>query len=136
MKKNLKMGKATVFLVFLAVVVGTAGIIVAPPVAQFRAGCAPFFLKNIEYSSIAAKVGAEVPVVKRKKNYQPKNCPGVPLAGYNHGERRVPHWPLPVKTKYTYFMTPSQGGCTSTFHMSSLNLLSSKFWIRSGARPW
>lgn len=26
---------------------------------------------------------------------------GVPLAGYNHGERRVPHWPEPQETKYT-----------------------------------
>ena len=26
---------------------------------------------------------------------------GVPLAGYNHGERRVPDWPLVEETKYT-----------------------------------
>ena len=26
---------------------------------------------------------------------------GVPLAGYNHDERRVPHWPLGEETKYT-----------------------------------
>lgn len=44
----------------------------------------------------AAKVDATLPV-------------GAPLAGYNHGERRVPHWPDPVFTKYTTFMTPSQG---------------------------
>lgn len=30
----------------------------------------------------AAKVDLQIPV-------------GVPLAGYNHGQRRVPHWPLP-----------------------------------------
>jgi len=34
---------------------------------------------------------------------------GVPLAGYNHGARRVPFWPLPYFTEYTTFMTPSQG---------------------------
>ena len=34
---------------------------------------------------------------------------GVPLAGYNHGPRRVPHWPIPEFKKYSNFMTPSQG---------------------------
>ena len=30
----------------------------------------------------SAKVDLQIPV-------------GVPLAGYNHGQRRVPHWPIP-----------------------------------------
>ncbi len=34
---------------------------------------------------------------------------GVPLAGYNHGARRVKNWPLPHITPYTAFMTPSTG---------------------------
>lgn len=34
---------------------------------------------------------------------------GVPLAGYNHGARRVPYWPLPSFAKYTTWMTPSKG---------------------------
>jgi len=34
---------------------------------------------------------------------------GVPIAGYNHGDRRVPQWPKPLFTKYTSWMTPSQG---------------------------
>jgi len=34
---------------------------------------------------------------------------GVPLAGYNHGKRRVPHWPLPSFNNYTTFMEPSVG---------------------------
>jgi neutral ceramidase len=34
---------------------------------------------------------------------------GVPLAGYNHGKRRVPFWPVPEFTKYTSWMTPSTG---------------------------
>jgi hypothetical protein len=34
---------------------------------------------------------------------------GVPLAGYNHGVRRVPHWPLPEIKEYTTFMMPSVG---------------------------
>ncbi|KNC56090.1 uncharacterized protein AMSG_02103 [Thecamonas trahens ATCC 50062] len=34
---------------------------------------------------------------------------GIPLAGYNHGDRRVPKWPLPQKRKYTTFMMPSVG---------------------------
>jgi len=34
---------------------------------------------------------------------------GIPLAGFNHGDRRVPHWPLPEFKKYTTFMTPSTG---------------------------
>ncbi|EGD78316.1 hypothetical protein PTSG_09383 [Salpingoeca rosetta] len=34
---------------------------------------------------------------------------GVPLAGYNHGDRRVPYWPIPNNTAYTTFMTPSVG---------------------------
>jgi neutral ceramidase len=33
----------------------------------------------------------------------------VPLAGINHGERRVKDWPIPKPTKYTTWMTPSQG---------------------------
>ena len=34
---------------------------------------------------------------------------GAPLAGYNHGERRVKNWPVPHFTKYTTFMNPSVG---------------------------
>lgn len=34
---------------------------------------------------------------------------GAPLAGYNHGERRVKNWPIPHFTKYTTFMNPSVG---------------------------
>jgi len=34
---------------------------------------------------------------------------GVPLAGYNHGARRVPDWPVPKKTAYTTFMMPATG---------------------------
>jgi len=34
---------------------------------------------------------------------------GAPLAGYNHGDRRVPNWPLFQMTPFTSWMTPSQG---------------------------
>jgi len=34
---------------------------------------------------------------------------GAPLAGYNHGDRRVPYWPLPRLLNYTTFMSPSIG---------------------------
>ncbi|KAL9654538.1 hypothetical protein ABK040_006603 [Willaertia magna] len=34
---------------------------------------------------------------------------GTPLAGYNHGPRRVKSWPWPHVTKYTSFMSPSEG---------------------------
>lgn len=34
---------------------------------------------------------------------------GAPLAGYNHGARRVPKWPIPHFGKYTTFMMPSTG---------------------------
>ena len=34
---------------------------------------------------------------------------GVPLAGINHGDRRVKDWPIPKPTKYTTWMTPSVG---------------------------
>ncbi|KJE90076.1 hypothetical protein CAOG_01451 [Capsaspora owczarzaki ATCC 30864] len=40
---------------------------------------------------------------------------GVPLGGYNHGERRVPNWPLPIRTNYTYWMTPSVGHLDPTW---------------------
>ena len=44
----------------------------------------------------ASKVDLEIPV-------------GVPLSGYNHGTRRVPHWPLKEVTEYTSYMMPSKG---------------------------
>ena len=31
------------------------------------------------------------------------------MAGYNHGPRRVPYWPLPRPDVYTTFMMPSTG---------------------------
>jgi hypothetical protein len=34
---------------------------------------------------------------------------GVPLAGYNHGDRRVPLWPLPEFGPYTTWMTGNTG---------------------------
>lgn len=34
---------------------------------------------------------------------------GVPLAGYNHGARRVKNWPIPDPKDYTFWMTPSVG---------------------------
>jgi hypothetical protein len=34
---------------------------------------------------------------------------GIPLAGFNHGARRVKDFPLPVPLQYTTFMTPSAG---------------------------
>jgi hypothetical protein len=34
---------------------------------------------------------------------------GAPLAGFNFGARRVPHWPIPEFKEYTTFMTPSVG---------------------------
>lgn len=34
---------------------------------------------------------------------------GIPLAGFNHGQRRVPYWPIPDPTPYTTWMTPSTG---------------------------
>ncbi len=34
---------------------------------------------------------------------------GAPLAGINHGGRRVKDWPIPKPTKYTTWMTPSTG---------------------------
>lgn len=34
---------------------------------------------------------------------------GTPLAGFNHGDRRVPHWPLPHVREFTTFMMPSTG---------------------------
>jgi len=44
----------------------------------------------------AAKVNGSLPI-------------GVPLAGYNHGARRVELWPLPDPKAYTTWMMPSQG---------------------------
>jgi hypothetical protein len=44
----------------------------------------------------AAKVDCSLPV-------------GVPLAGINHGGRRVKDFPIPKPTKYTTWMTPSTG---------------------------
>ena len=44
----------------------------------------------------AAKVDATLPI-------------GTPLAGFNWGPRRVPHWPLPEIREYTTFMMPSTG---------------------------
>lgn len=44
----------------------------------------------------ASKVDLQIPV-------------GVPLAGYNHGTRRVPHWPLKEVKEYTSYMMPSVG---------------------------
>jgi len=34
---------------------------------------------------------------------------GVPLAGYNHGDRRVPFWPIPVPREYTTWMEGNVG---------------------------
>ena len=48
---------------------------------------------------------------------------GVPLAGYNHGERRVPHWPLVEETKYTTvscaaYLKPTYRGTVTTVYTS------------------
>jgi len=41
---------------------------------------------------------------------------GAPLAGYNHGDRRVKFWPLPDPGReYTNWMTPSQGTLDPTW---------------------
>lgn len=40
---------------------------------------------------------------------------GVPLAGFNWGPRRVPHWPLPEIRNYTTFMMPSKGATNPTW---------------------
>jgi len=40
---------------------------------------------------------------------------GTPLAGYNHGERRVPYWPIPILRQYTTWMEPSTGVLTPTW---------------------
>ncbi|XP_065899909.1 neutral ceramidase-like isoform X2 [Dysidea avara] len=40
---------------------------------------------------------------------------GVPLAGYNYADRRVPHWPEPQETKYTTWMMPSKGHLQPTW---------------------
>jgi neutral ceramidase len=40
---------------------------------------------------------------------------GTPLAGYNHGKRRVPRWPLPQFGAYTTFMMPSEGVLIPTY---------------------
>lgn len=45
-------------------------------------------LKCRSFSDVTYAVIATLPV-------------GVPLAGYNHAERRVPDWPLVEETKYT-----------------------------------
>lgn len=37
------------------------------------------------------------------------DLPGAPLAGFNHGARRAPFWPIPRPDKYTTFMMPSVG---------------------------
>jgi len=34
---------------------------------------------------------------------------GTPLAGYNHGDRRVPFWPIPCVQEFTTWMMPSLG---------------------------
>jgi len=50
-----------------------------------------FVLWNVANAQVragAGKVNATLPL-------------GVPLAGYNHGDRRVPYWPIPVTKKYT-----------------------------------
>lgn len=60
----------------------------SPAITLFRAG--------------VSKVNATLPV-------------GVPLAGYNHGDRRVKLWPLPDLRKYTNFMTPSVGHLQPTW---------------------
>eukprot|EP01116_Phalansterium_solitarium_P024187 TRINITY_DN8784_c0_g1_i1.p1 TRINITY_DN8784_c0_g1~~TRINITY_DN8784_c0_g1_i1.p1 ORF type:complete len:487 (+),score=212.95 TRINITY_DN8784_c0_g1_i1:50-1462(+) len=40
---------------------------------------------------------------------------GVPLAGYNHGARRVPYWPVPVFGNYTTWMTGNKGALNPTW---------------------
>eukprot|EP00003_Mantamonas_plastica_P025806 TRINITY_DN513_c0_g1_i15.p3 TRINITY_DN513_c0_g1~~TRINITY_DN513_c0_g1_i15.p3 ORF type:complete len:441 (-),score=141.77 TRINITY_DN513_c0_g1_i15:4571-5893(-) len=40
---------------------------------------------------------------------------GTPLAGYNHGARRVPYWPAPEVKEYTTFMTGSTGAINPTW---------------------
>eukprot|EP00698_Gefionella_okellyi_P020707 TRINITY_DN6544_c0_g1_i1.p1 TRINITY_DN6544_c0_g1~~TRINITY_DN6544_c0_g1_i1.p1 ORF type:complete len:478 (+),score=110.22 TRINITY_DN6544_c0_g1_i1:248-1681(+) len=40
---------------------------------------------------------------------------GVPLAGFNWGPRRVPHWPVPEIRDFTTFMMPSTGVDTPTW---------------------
>jgi hypothetical protein len=54
------------------------------------------FVASSSFSAGVAKVDSTPPV-------------GVPLAGYNHGARRVPYWPLPSFARYTTWMTPSKG---------------------------
>lgn len=40
---------------------------------------------------------------------------GVPLAGYNHGQRRVPYWPIPVFANYTTWMIGNKGALNPTW---------------------
>eukprot|EP01119_Soliformovum_irregulare_P005626 TRINITY_DN17381_c0_g1_i1.p1 TRINITY_DN17381_c0_g1~~TRINITY_DN17381_c0_g1_i1.p1 ORF type:complete len:487 (+),score=136.37 TRINITY_DN17381_c0_g1_i1:22-1461(+) len=40
---------------------------------------------------------------------------GVPLAGFNHGKRRVPYWPIPEFKNYTTFMTGNEGAWNPTW---------------------
>ena len=59
-----------------------------------------FFVSMIALCSAAfqagvAKVDGTLPI-------------GVPIAGYNHGDRRVKKWPIPSFTRYTTWLTPSQ----------------------------
>jgi len=59
----------------------------------------PHFFENSEASQFTAsvvKADATLPI-------------GVPLAGYNHGPRRVPYWPIPQLGNYTTWMMPSVG---------------------------
>lgn len=63
-------------------------VVAAPAAAGLRAG--------------VAKVNATMPL-------------GVPLAGFNHGKRRAPDWPIPKLAKYTTFMMPSEGTLDPTY---------------------
>lgn len=53
---------------------------------------------------------------------------GVPLAGYNHGDRRVPLWPVPEFTNYTTFMMPSKGVMDPTWVKVLI--------VDDGTNPW
>eukprot|EP01104_Vermistella_antarctica_P008034 TRINITY_DN1998_c0_g1_i1.p1 TRINITY_DN1998_c0_g1~~TRINITY_DN1998_c0_g1_i1.p1 ORF type:complete len:503 (+),score=101.27 TRINITY_DN1998_c0_g1_i1:48-1511(+) len=70
--------------------------------SSFRASMLKSTAANATVMAGVAKINGTLPI-------------GTPLAGYNHGTRRVPDWPLPVLAEYTTFMEGAQGNLEPTW---------------------
>ena len=83
---------------------------------QFRStsgkSMSALFWTTIAFSCLVAAASGPVPtgtVIAGASKVDLEMPVGVPLAGYNHGTRRVPHWPLKEVKEYTSYMMPSVG---------------------------